>query len=619
MCGIAGSVSSKETFDNFSQIKIMLNKIRHRGPDHKQISISGNFCGGYVRLSINDLKNGNQPFYSSDKNVIIFYNGELYNYKFIKKFLKSKGYKFSTNCDGEILPSLYEEFGNNFFKYLDGMFSISLWDKKKNKLILGRDYSGEKPLYYSFDKKFGLTYASEIKSVAAHIKTDLKINKQGLWDIPTFLWIPEPDTIYKSIKSLLPGQFLVYEKKKIKLKNFVFDEKFIEKKFLFSKKNIKKFLDNVILSRSLSDAKIGTFLSSGIDSSIINKVLSKKKKFPTYTVSFPKIRDIYEKNTSVDEYDDASKFAKKLKLRSIKISLNSKIILREFQRILEKADQPHAVSSAIGISLVSKQAKKDGIKVLISGDGADEIFGGYKWYLYLSEIIKLRKLRKKFFKPSLNLQSKNIEKKKILNVMSNYNNKDLMHALHYYGTEIEKKNIFSSRFNKNIKTSLRHFKISNDLKEIDIVNHDRKFYLTNEMLNKFDRNTMLNSIEGRSPFTSPYIKKIISNYKFNDLLKEDKLKFILKKNYSKEIGNKIINRKKHGFNFPIDYLLNNQWRGVIKKTFSDNSYLVKNKIIKKGSIKTIYKMLKDKDKNNGHTILSFIGIKFWLENNSWKL
>ena len=182
------------------------------------------------------------------------------------------------------------------------------------------------------------------------------------------------------------------------------------------------------------------------------KCYQKKKKFPTYTVSFPKIRDIYEKNTSVDEYDDASKFAKKLKLRSIKISLNSKIILREFQRILEKADQPHAVSSAIGISLVSKQAKKDGIKVLISGDGADEIFGGYKWYLYLSEIIKLRKLRKKFFKPSLNLQSKNIDKK-ILNVMSNYNNKDSMHALHYYGTEIEKKIFFPQDL---IKISKHH-------------------------------------------------------------------------------------------------------------------------------------------------------------------
>ena len=311
MCGIAGSVSNQNSFDHFSQIRLMLKKIKHRGPDDEKILSSENFCGGYVRLSINDIENGNQPFYSDDKNIIIFYNGEIYNYKIIKNFLIAKGYEFKTECDGEILPFLYKEFGNNFIKYLDGMFSISVWDKKKKKLLLARDYTGEKPLYYSINKKFGLIYGSEIKSVASHIKTDLKLNKQGLWDIPTFLWIPEPNTIYKSIKSLMPGQYLVYEKNKVILRNFNFDNKFIKKNHLFTKKNVKKFLDNIIFSRSQSDAKFGTFLSSGIDSSIITKILAKKKKFPTYTVSFPKIKDIYEKNTKVDEYYEASEFAKK--------------------------------------------------------------------------------------------------------------------------------------------------------------------------------------------------------------------------------------------------------------------------------------------------------------------
>ena len=139
------------------------------------------------------------------------------------------------------MPFLYKEFGNNFAKYLDGMFSISVWDKKKKKLLLARDYSGEKPLYYSINKKFGLIYGSEIKSVASHIKTDLKLNKQGLWDIPTFLWIPEPNTIYKSIKSLMPGQYLVYEKNKVILRNFNFDNKFI-KKIICYKKKCKNFL-----------------------------------------------------------------------------------------------------------------------------------------------------------------------------------------------------------------------------------------------------------------------------------------------------------------------------------------------------------------------------------------
>ena len=295
------------------------------------------------------------------------------------------------------------------------------------------------------------------------------------------------------------------------------------------------------------------------------------------------------------------------------------MIFNEFKNILINADQPHAVSSAIGISIVSKKAKKDGVKVLISGDGADEMFGGYKWYSYLKQLQKLRKNRNIKVNSSLTFQSKNIQDKDILKSFSNYNSKDLMHALHYYGTEKEKKDIFSLKISNKKKTSLRFFKMKKNYSEIDIINHDRMFYLTNEMLNKLDRNTMLNSIEGRSPFTSPYIKDVIMKYRFNELLKGNKLKFILKNNYYKELGSKIINRKKHGFNFPIDFLLKNQWKKIVYKTFSNNSFLVKNKIIKKDSIIKINEMLYDKEKNHGHTILAFIGISFWLENNQWKL
>jgi len=618
MCGIAGSVSQKKTNSQKKQIMKMLLKMKHRGPDHLKISSSSNFCGGYVRLAINDLMSGNQPFYSNDKDIIVYYNGEIYNYKTIKEFLKSKGYKFDTHCDGEILPSLYQEVGDDFFKYIDGMFSISLWDKKKNKLILARDYTGEKPLYYSYNKDFGLIYASEVKSVAANLKTNLKLNKQSLWDMPTFLWIPEPDTIYKSVKSLLPGQYLIFKKNNVIKRKYVFDEKFIQKKFLFSKKNIKNFLDNIILSRSLADAKIGTFLSSGIDSSIVTKILSKKKNFKTYTVSFPKIDDIYDKNANVDEYIGAKKFAQKIGLKNTKIKLREKEILKEFIAIAKKSDQPHAISSAIGISIVSKRAKKDGVKVLISGDGADEIFGGYKWYSHLDNIIKKKNKKNKNSKIDVTLQSKNIDDKKIIESLSNYNSQNLMQSLHYYGTETEKKSIFNKKFKKKKKSSLRFF-YKKKINPMDIINHDRKFYLTNEMMNKLDRHTMQNSIEGRSPFTSPYIKKIITKYSFKELIKKGDLKQILKKNYKREIGSEIINRKKHGFNFPIDYCLKNSWKKTVEETFDRNSCLIKKKIIDTSSITKINKMLNDDNKNHGHTILSFIAMKFWLDNNPWKL
>lgn len=618
MCGIAGSVSNKINNNQKNQIMKMLLKIKHRGPDDLHISSSSNFCGGYVRLAINDFKKGNQPFISQNKEVIVYYNGEIYNYKEIKKFLTLKGYKFKTSCDGEILPSLYQEIGDEFFKFIEGMFAISLWDNKKKKLILARDYVGEKPIYYTQNKKFGLIYASEIKSIASNFRTNLKLNKQALWDIPTFLWIPEPDTIYSSVKSLLPGQFLIFKNNKIKLKQYKFDEKFLKKEILFSKKKIKQFLDNIILSRSLSDAKIGAFLSSGIDSSIITKILSKQKRIKTYTISFPKIKDIYDNKTNVDEYTHAKKFANKFKINNKKIKLNTKDMLKEFINISKKSDQPHAISSAIGISFVSKKAKKDGVKVLISGDGADEMFGGYKWYSYIEDIIKLKNKKNKNERLNTTLQSTYSNEKKIIEELSNYSSQNLMQSLHYYGTETEKKAIFTYKFTKYKKPSNRYF-YKKKIDALNVINHDRKFYLTNEMLNKLDRHTMLNSVEGRSPFTSPYVKKIITKYSFKELIKSKELKTILKKIYKREIGSEVIKREKHGFNFPIDYCLKNSWRQLVKKTFSKNSCLVKNKIINPNSSIQIKKMLNDPKKNHGHTILTFIAMKFWLDNNPWKL
>lgn len=620
MCGIAGFINKNKKSINIQLINNMLNSISHRGPDHTKIIDSKEFTGGYVRLSINDLKNGSQPFITKKKNneIISFYNGEIYNYLDLKKDLIKRGYKFKTNCDGEIIPSMFDAYGDNFFEKLEGMFSICIWESKNKKLLLGRDHLGEKPLYY-LHKKNEIVFSSEIKSICEYKLINKSINHQSIWDIPTFLWVPEPNTIINEIKSLPPSSYLKFLNGKFKIQKY---NSKIFQKFDKNISDVSKTYNVVyksILSRNLSDAPVGSFLSGGIDSSLVTKIsLEKNRNLKTYTVAFEDLKDPYNSD-SIDESFLAKKFAKKLKISNTTIYANSKNLKKEFIYLSSKIDQPMAISSALGISMVARRAKKDGVKVLLSGDGADEMFCGYDWYKYIQKILNYKNYSKQYNR-DLNFQ---ITEKKDLNFFKNlscYKNSKLGWALHYYASEQDKLSIFSKDFSKDKKSSLRFFKSleKKNINPIDFIKHDRNFYLNNEMLFKLDRCTMLHSIESRSPFTSSMVSNYVKNLKIETLMKNNTLKYLIKKAFKKHLPQSILNRPKHGFNVPIDHYLANQWSDLLKETFSNNSELFKLGFVDKNSYKNVKKILQDKKKMSGHTILSFISLNIWLQNNSWK-
>ena len=619
MCGISGFITNNSKINRTKTVLSMLKKIKHRGPDHTGIFNSKNFTGGYVRLSINDLNKGNQPFNfnTTYTQIIAFYNGEIYNFLDLKQKLIQKGYKFKTNCDGEIIPSLYNEFGENFVELLEGMFSISIWDSQKKKLLLFRDHLGEKPLYYStFSKQ--IVFGSEVKAILAFPDLNRAINYQSLWDMPTFLWIPEPNTAFKNIRSLPPGSVLTFEKGNLNIKKYSnvhysnYDESFDEKSLI---KETQTLVSHVVKKRNISDAPVGCFLSSGIDSSLVAKISSNvNKNLRTYTVSFEDVKDPYH-GGSIDESKDAKIFAIKLNLINSEIKANSENLKREFKFLIRKMDQPMAISSAIGISMVARRAKQDGVKVLLSGDGADEMFVGYDWYRYLDSILKYRNKSNESV-GNISFQSiGNKNHKNFLRKISKYSSKKMAWAMHYYASEEDKKNLYSKDFSRGFKNSLRFFNdLKNNTTPIDFVNHDRKFYLTNEMLFKLDRCTMLHSVESRSPFTSPIISQLVKKIKFSQMLKNNKLKFLIKKSFSASLPNEIINRKKHGFNVPIDHYLKNQWSDMLRETFSENSFLFKKNLIDKKSILYMDKLLKSRNRLTGHTLLSFVAINSWLKN-----
>ena len=266
MCGIAGFVGEFNRSEE--SLSLMLASLQHRGPDDQQTFFDKPFYGGMRRLSINDLEGGAQPLFNENKEIVTLYNGEIYNYGSLRSLLEGKNFRFKTSSDGEVIPFLYELYGKEAFSYLDGMFSISIWDTRTKELIIARDFPGEKPLYYS-QTDLGFVFSSEVKALELTLD-NLSLDRQALWDFPSFLWIPEPATAYKEIKSLKRGTFMTISQSGL-IKTSSFYPKNYERTFAISNldqaiSTTREVVENSITSRLLSDVPVGSFLSGGLDS-----------------------------------------------------------------------------------------------------------------------------------------------------------------------------------------------------------------------------------------------------------------------------------------------------------------------------------------------------------------
>jgi len=376
MCGIAGYKTSRWVDD--AVLPRMVEALHHRGPDGAGFFRDGDFAGGMRRLAIVDLAHGEQPFRTEDGTITMFYNGEIYNYRELRQRLEAKGYRFRSNCDGEVIPFLYRERGEKLFELLDGMFAVGLWIASEQKLILARDIPGEKPLHYAELAPGEIVFGSEIEALKPFLGIDLSLDRQALWDFPTFLWIPEPRTVYRGIKALPRSHILIADAKGSRLQRF-------ENKFNLAPlcgrddadvvAETQRVVEEAVKSRLLSDVPVGSFLSGGLDSSIVATISAKHlSTLDTFSVGFEDIDDPY--HGRADESQAAADTAARIGARHHTIRVTGRTFKDEIDRFCRHGDQPFAVSSGFGILAVSKAAREAGIKVLMTGDGADEMFGG---------------------------------------------------------------------------------------------------------------------------------------------------------------------------------------------------------------------------------------------------
>jgi len=546
MCSIAGFYGLED--------KILLKKISnimsHRGPDDRGFFIDKNVGLANNRLSIIDVKGGHQPISNEDNSIHIVFNGEIYNYPNLKIKLE-KSHRFKTNSDTETILHAYEEYGLNFVNKLQGMFAIAIWDQNKKRLLLVRDRLGIKPLYYTKINNIFL-FASEIKAILQYEEIKKEIDFEAFRNYLLLTYIPAPRTIFRSIKKLQPGEILIYENNNINIKKF-WEFKFFKNDKEDYVNKLHNLIQNSVKNRLISEVPFGAYLSGGLDSSTIVYFMNQfvDKPLKTFSVGF-------EGEEKYNELKFAKIIADKFNTdhHEFIVSTNFFDLL---PRMVWHLDEPLADSAIVPTYLISKYAKKY-VTVVLTGEGADEIFAGYDYY---NTIVK----RNKFLNPlakniAYKINEKNINKfpvflRKYLNFLCvsgrldksyvNYNSVFYKGDLPFLlSKEILRK------FDK-VEPIENLFKVKNN-RNMDLLSHsmyfDTKVALPEGLLMKVDKTTMANSIEARVPFLDHRIVEFSSKIPVKLKLNKNIDKYILKKTMSQKLPKTIINRKKHGFTSP---------------------------------------------------------------------
>lgn len=620
MCGIAGYKVDRQLSPD--PLDAMVQALVHRGPDGRGEYRTEGYVAGMRRLSINDVHGGDQPLYNENRTVVLLYNGEVYNSPTLRRELEQRGHRFRTHSDGEVICHLYEEMGEDCFSRLDGMFAAALWDSEKKRLILARDIPGEKPLYYAFLPDSGVAFASEIKSLKHFPLPDTSLNYQALWDFPTFLWIPEPDTVYTSVKALMPGQLLIADDDGIQLRRYRSREADAVRKTRTNDADVvrrtRDIVEEAVRSRLLSDVPVGSFLSGGLDSSIIATIASRElPELSTFTIGFEDLDDPY--HGRADEAADAEQYAQVLGTKHHTIRVTAEEFRAQLDDFCTYGDQPFSVSSGLGILCVAKVAREAGIKVLLSGDGADECFGGYSWYAHLNGQEQGWTGALPPEPTIVSFQNVGLDVGLRKSIVRRYDPFKRAWAWHYYAAEEEKHRLYAEAPFREHVSSLRFFQDFRPepaWRPEDFIAQDRNFYFPNEMLRKVDRMTMAHSVEGRAPFAAPKVLAFADTLSYTTMYRDGTLKWALRTAFADLVPADVLRRPKHGFNVPVDHWLRNEWRDLLQHAFSGESALFRHGLITEQSGKEAQRFSDDTSRLHGHTLFSYIMLNMWLERNT---
>ena len=533
MCGIAGFMDTKH--QDPSIINTMLDEIKHRGPDGHGTYHTANGYLGHCRLSIIDLATGGQPMFSQDKNLVLVFNGEIYNYLEIKEELSAQGYTFQTTSDSEVLLVGYQAWGENLVDHLRGMYAFVIYDVQNDQYYGARDHFGIKPFYY-YHGENSFIFASEAKAILKHPDYHLELDKELLPLYLRFNYVPVDKTMFKGIHRLEAGTCFTYRQGKLSLRKYFRMEMTGEGT---TKEEIQKTMKNSVDHHLLSDVKVGSFLSSGIDSSYL---VSLSKVQDTYTIGY------HEKKYSELEY--AKDLCNKLGIENHKKIITKEEYFKSLRDAVYHLDEPLADPSAISLYHVAKRASED-VKVVLSGEGADEFFGGYNTYNQISAYDKvpyvIRHAIGSFASLFPPFRGRNFLVRKgrkiedgYIGVNSVFSEKEM--------TKITK--VKNPMTNKEISRQiLKGYEDLDDVSKMQIV--DIRLWLEKDIFTKADRMTMASSIEGRVPFSDFSVYQTARKLTLDEKLHNGTTKYLLREASRDVIPTEAYNKKKLGFPVPL--------------------------------------------------------------------
>lgn len=567
MCGIAGIIAEKNISEK--AIKLMVGEITHRGPDDDGFLIEDKFAFGMRRLSIIDLSRGHQPISNEDGTVTIVFNGEIYNYKKLSVDLKSKGHVFKTESDTETLVHLYEEYGEEMLNKLRGMFGFSIYDAKKNILFIARDQFGIKPIYYRLENGAVVGYASEIKALLKDERYKREINRSALSLYMEFQYNPLEETFFKDIYTLPAGHFLKIDlaTNKFEIKKY-WEYQFgadLDKDF---SKDIFNVMKDSVEHHMISDVPVGAFLSGGIDSAVIVTLMQKIRKengldpVQTFTIGFDEVSE----HTAAREVSDV------LGTNHTEIKVDFNEYLRNLPNIAWHFDQPVADPSAVALYFLAREAAKK-VKVVLSGEGSDELFGGYNIYREPFALKTISWIPKWIIKPftelPFNFFGKNYLKRSLLSIEERYIgnarvfSKSEIVSLLKEGSGRGSADLLSPFYKK-----IAHLSDSKKMQMVDI-----NYWLTGDILAKADKMTMAHSLEARVPFLDMEVYKVSSSIPDTLKYKKGTTKYALRQAFKDVLPKTTAGRKKLGFPTPIKHWLKDNPDAI-------RAYVLNNELIK---------------------------------------
>ncbi len=617
MCGIAGVASfSRSSRVTYEQLERMCSVIRHRGPDDEGIDIASNVGMGMRRLSIIDVAGSKQPIFNEDRNIRTVFNGEIYNYRELRKELSSKGHKFSTSGDTESIVHAYEEYGSDFPNHLNGMFAIALHDSTTNMLHLVRDHLGVKPLYYFLSNDF-LVWGSEVKVLLASglFRPELEVDMVN--QFLTWEYVPGADTMMKGVQKLKPGEMLSLDLATGR-SNLV--EYWDIPENSGKARSEVEWVDEVehkifesVRAQMVSDVPLGAFLSGGVDSSIVAAAMGRAQ---TFSIGFD--------DPSYNELSYSKEVAEHLGLDHV-TEVIQPYVVDLFDSLMFHLDDPIGDFSIFPTFLVSKLAREH-VTVALSGDGADELFGGYETYVANAMARRYGAVpavvRKGLIEPVVHGLRPRAAKKGLINKAKRFiegaaQSPDLEHCRwRKFLDEDTREALFTADALRELQTPsdahiVNLFKRAGDRSDLDRSLYvDVKSYLSDNILTKVDRMSMAVSLEARVPYLDKDLVELA--FRVPDKLKVRKrtTKVMLKEIAARHVPANCVYRQKEGFSIPIKNWLGTQFRPLLDELL-DSSRVRDAGLFNGATIDTLKRQHLSGQANHSHLLWSLIVFEAW--------